>query len=123
MFISPKRLIRTKNGKIVPAGPGISGSLVAAEGAEISEELAVELGLMKSLRDARPATKTQPVQHAGQKAALQFVSLNQPAPKPAVAAAPPPEVEKPWDVPQEPLTPNPAVKVDEDDKPGAPLPK
>lgn len=46
MFTSPKRLIRTHEGKVVEAGPGVSGSLVVAAGSQIREDLAIELGLM-----------------------------------------------------------------------------
>lgn len=39
-------MILTKEGKVVPAGPGVSGSLIVAEGGQITEERARHFGLM-----------------------------------------------------------------------------
>lgn len=107
MYISPKRLIKTKEGKIVEAGPGVSGNLVVAQGAEISEDYAVELGLMKSLRDARPVQRTAATLHAGQVAAGEE------------------KADKPWDSPVAALSSGPTTekKVEEKKADAAPLPK
>jgi len=45
MIVSKKRWIKTFDGEVVEAGPETSGTLLLAEGQEISDEQAKELGI------------------------------------------------------------------------------
>lgn len=46
MYTSPKRMILTKEGRVVEAGPGVSGNLIVAEGGQIPEDMARKYGLL-----------------------------------------------------------------------------
>lgn len=57
MIISDKRLIRTFDGQIVEAGPGVSGTLVVGIGAELTEDRARELGIIgKKVEQSSPVS-------------------------------------------------------------------
>jgi hypothetical protein len=56
MWTSTKRYIRTPEGEVVEAGPGVSGTLVVAAGSQLREDDAIKLGLLASTK-GQPAAK------------------------------------------------------------------
>lgn len=53
MYTSTKRMILTKDGKVVEAGPGVSGNLIVAEGCQIPEDMARKHGLLAPEDEAK----------------------------------------------------------------------
>lgn len=114
MFTSPKRYIRNFKGDIVEGGPGISGTLVVAAGAEISEDEAIKLGLLSSkVRPSGPVS--QPIDRASGKVApllqgnvADIINKGNQESKPqetAPPSPPPPEGDtgqRPWEAPAPP---------------------
>jgi len=107
MYTSDKRWIFTSEGKVVEAGPGISGTLIVAAGSRISTERARKYGLMPPEED-KPKSKPMvaPVIVHGPEGKVELggeggVNL-EPAAKEATEAPTspqtkePPQVFKPW---------------------------
>lgn len=51
MWTSPKRYLLTLDGRVVEAGPGVSGALLVAAGSQITEEKARKYGLLQPFQE------------------------------------------------------------------------
>lgn len=60
MILSPKRYVQTADGRVVEAAPGLSGYLVIAEGAEMSDLEAEQYGLFALLDPIEADQKPPP---------------------------------------------------------------
>lgn len=87
MFISPKKYILTNSGEVKEAGPGVSGSLIVAEGGQIKEDKAAQYGLLPGMelaksRSVAEPTLTQGIDSKSNRGRLRGVSGGSEEPKP-----------------------------------------
>lgn len=97
MFIAPKRLLLNSEGKAVEAGPGVSGVLLIAEGAEMAEDEAIKYGLLPG--KSRPENQVTQQPEEKKKPAVVETDYGTALPKVLSFGQVEEKQEKPWKAP------------------------